>query len=203
MIRWILATALALTALPATASAQYIGIFMDPSSANCAATVGAQPWIDLYVAFINEGSSEMIGAQFSIVGAPDTWNAQNVLWVPDTGVTISIGHPLFANAVYENSGGTALAMPPCRSGAGWERIPLGRLVILGAPTPENVHLQVAGAPLTPREQDCPVGFLCDEPTFSQYCVRGGEAFLNGDNATQSCQVGVEESTWTAIRVLYR
>ena len=200
MTRWIFAAALTLATLSSPASAQYIGIFMDPSATSCAASVGAKPWIDLHVILVLEGS-ELRGTQFQITGAPATWNAQNVLWVPDIGLTISLGHPLFPNAIYDDSGGANLVFSDCVPTIDTDKIPLGRLVILGAPTPEDVHLRVEGVQLG-LDPDCPFRSSCELLNIQKLCVGGGEAFLNGQTNV-NCTVAVEETTWTQVRLLFR
>jgi hypothetical protein len=198
--KWLMAVLL-LVAQPV--SAQYIGIFLDPEAASCAGDVGPTPRIDLHVVAVLEGAvTELAGAQFKIVGVPDTWTPENVLWVPDVGATISLGNPAFLSTIHPATPGVNIAFSTCQTGSGTHRVPLGRLVLLGPPTADNVHLQVTGFDLVPVDPDCPIAFRCDSPYFSKACVGGGEIVLNGP-APKSCILAVEERTWTNIKSLYR
>jgi hypothetical protein len=186
--------------LPIPASAQYIGIFMDANATSCAAQVGSTPWIELHVIAILQGNVPFLsGAQFQITGAPESWTADNVLWVPDAGVTINMGHPLFTNPIHPSTPGVNVAFSACQ---GNERVPLGRVILLGARTPEDVHLRVVGYQLLPSEPRCPIVFDCTFPTYPMVCVGGGEIVLNG-SAPAGCEVAVEARTWSSVKTLYR
>jgi hypothetical protein len=199
MKRWILAILAALMIGATAAHAQYIGIFMDTNATSCAASVGDAPWIDLHVIAILEGGvTSFSGAQFQITGKPEGWTPANVLWVPEPASAISLGHPIFASGLHPATPGVNVAFHECQTA---NRVLLGRVVILGAPTPGNVHLRVEGFDLVPPDPNCP--FLVDcGPHFFKECVGGGEIVLNGPEPA-SCQMAVQSSTWTAVKSLYR
>jgi hypothetical protein len=198
MSRWTLIAAAGLMLCAAPLSAQYIGIFQDASATSCAAAPGPAPWIDLHVVAVLEGGvPEGTGAQFSITGAPEGWASQNALWVPALDATVSLGHPLFANPSHDDQPGVNVAFGTCQTG----HVPLGRIVLLGAPTPGNVRLRVDVVQLSPSDPDCPFIVDCDAPVFAKHCVGGGEFVLNG-TAPASCQVAVAPATWTGVKALY-
>jgi hypothetical protein len=45
---------------------------------------------------------------------------------------------------------------------------------------------------------CPVQVLCDAPTYTQICVAGGQAILDG----RPCTVAVEPKSWSQVKSLY-
>ena len=198
MKRWSMILGFALLFGSRPVAAQFIGIFLDPNAASCAANVGTSPRIDLHIIAILEGDvAEMTGAEFRIVGVPESWTPQNVLWVPDVGSTISIGNPLFPTAPYPPAG-VAVSFRSCQRSS---RVELGRIVLLGPPTGDNVRLQVTTTTIWPHVP-CPAVTRCDIPRYSYACVGGGEVVLNGEEPA-SCQVAIEESTWSNIKSIFR
>ncbi len=201
MTRWTTIGLAALLFASRPASAQYIGIFLDPNASSCAASVGPTPRVDLHIIAILEGDvTETVGAEFRIVGTPETWTQQNVLWVPDVNTGVSIGNPLFPNATYPRAG-VGIAFHSCQAPGSSRRVELGRIVLLGPPTADNVRLQVTTTTIWPHVP-CPAMLRCDAPSFSYVCVGGGEVVLNGPMPA-SCQMAVEEGTWSNVKALYR
>lgn len=202
MSRWMMLTCVAgLLLVSAPASAQYIGIFLDPNASSCAADVGPAPRVDLHlIAVLGGDVPELTGTEFRIVGAPESWTPQNVLWVPDVESVFSVGNPIFPNHPYDE-GGVAVIFSTCQTGGTSHRVTLGRIVLLGPPTADNVHLKVVTTGIYGSRVPCPAVTRCDAPAFSYACVGGGEVVLNGP-APASCQVAVEERTWTSIKSLY-
>ena len=201
MTRWTLAVA-ALAVLSSPASAQYIGIFMDREATTCVANVGATPYIDLHVVAVLEGAvTTMTGAQFKITGVPSGWTPENALWVPDAGSGISLGHPLFATPVHPLTPGINVTFGSCMSFPEGGTLPLGRIILLGAPTPRHVTLRVEFFDLVPPDPDCPFVTYC-EPDYVKTCVGGGEIVLNGPSSS-GCYVPVATPTWTGVKQLYR
>jgi len=197
MTRWLWIALAALGMLPGRAGAQYIGIFMDAEATRCAGEVGPMAWLDLHVVAVLEGDvTELTGAQFRITGVPAEWTDKTAIWVPATGA-INIGHPVFPIPNRPDRPGVNVAFSNCQRG----RVELGRLILLGAPTPENVVLRVEIFKLFPDEPDCVLTFACDFPAFSRACVGGGQIVLNGPGA--GCQVAVDADTWTGVKLLYR
>jgi len=203
MSRWTWLAMTGFIVLSSPASAQYIGLFTDANATTCVAQVGPNPRVDLHVIAVLEGGvTEMAGAQFLITGAPAAWTPENVLWVPDVGSAISLGNPLFPTPLHPATAGVNVAFSSCVGSPTNRRVPLGRVVLLGPPTEDNVHLRVSWFDLVPPDPNCPFVLACDAPIFSMVCVGGGEIVLNGD-APSSCQVAVEENTWTNVKALYR
>lgn len=203
MSRWTWLAVAGFMIAPKPASAQYIGLFTDPGATSCVAQVGHNPRVDLHVIAVLEGSvTEMAGAQFLISGVPATWTPENVLWVPDVGSALSLGNPLFSTPAHPERAGVNIAFYDCAGSSTNRRVSLGRVVLLGPPTEDNVHLRVSWFDLVPPDPNCPFVVTCDAPIYSKVCVGGGEIVLNGD-APSSCQVAIEENTWTNVKSLYR
>jgi hypothetical protein len=195
----VVSTSLLLVAAPA--AAQYIGIFRDAGATTCVAQVGPAPYIDLHVVAVpGEAALRVMGAQFQITGAPAGWTSANALWVPADG-TLNIGHPMIPSPPRKRGAIVVFTASPGAEGTGTKG-PLGRLVLLGAPTPENVHLRVERCEFTDRDPQCPFVLDCNSPDFDGVCVEGGEIVLNGAAAT-GCGVAVSASTWSAVKSLYQ
>ena len=204
MSRRLLALPIAIGLLCSTASAQYIGIFTAPEAATCAVEAGPTPWIDLHVVAVLEGSiTEITGAQFRITGAPEGWTTQNVLWVPEPTSAISLGNPLFTTTVYPVTGGVNVAFSTCQSRPGGGRVLLGRIVLLGAPTPGEVHLHVTGMPRYGGTPTPPLVTRCDAPFYTQVLIDGSEFVLNGPQPARCPEpTAIEPATWTHVRRLF-
>ena len=194
-------------ALASTAHAQSIGIFLDENGESCAAEVGPTPIITLHVLAFPGGSvSELTGVQFRIVGVPETWTPENAVWVSDIETALTLGNPMFTHGVADGGPGVNVVFSSCRADgdpAGDEGpIPLGRVLILGAPTPENTVLRIEKWQLFPWEI-CPMFTRCEIDGWATACVQGGEAALNGDSHGCGIVTAVEQTTWTEVRLLYR
>jgi len=202
MSRWTFLVFAGLLLASGPVSAQYIGIFMDPGASSCGASdVGPNPRIDLHVMAILGGSfTEFTGAQFTILGAPESWTPQNVLWVPDDKVVINIGHPMFPNPSHPYDPGVNVAFGACQESSASVRVSLGRIVLLGPPTGDHVRLRVSWFKLGSADPRCPFITNC-ERGYPKVCVEGGEIILNGP-PTSSCPTAVEASTWTTVKRLY-
>ena len=175
MSRWTIVVFTSLLAMSMPASASYIGIFMDAGATTCVAQVGPTPFIDLHVVAVLSGEVPvMMGAQFQITGAPEGWSSSNVLWVPADG-TVNLGHPMFASPPRKR--GVMNAFSSCQGAEGEvTKVSLGRLILLGAPTPVNVHLRVQGFELVPTDPRCPFVLNCDLPggVRERMCRRWGD-----------------------------
>jgi hypothetical protein len=176
---------------------------MDAEATSCKATVGDAPWTTLHVvAVADENLSGVTGVQFRVTGIPEGWSAHNAVWAPGANM-IAIGHPLFPSREGALSG-VNLAWAGCRLGeTDRGRFALGRIILLGAPTPPNVRLRVDIYRLLDTEPLCPIFTGCDA-MFSLACARGADAILNGET-TASCGngVAVEATTWSALKSLYQ
>jgi hypothetical protein len=197
MSKWAMIGVAAILAVAPTASAQYIGLFMDANASSCAAQVGPAPRIDLHVIAVLGGDvSQILGAEFRIRGAPGSWTPENVLWVPEPGVPVAGGNPIFPNPLFPLGGATVVATS-CRM---TDRVELGRIVLLGPPTGDNVRLWVTTTEVGGARVRCPAVISC-EFGADYICVGGGEIVLNG-SAPKNCQLAVEPRTWTTVKRLY-
>lgn len=204
MSRILAVSLLSVVCLSGSAQAQSIDIILDEGEPVCSAQVGSNPWIELHVVAVLGGSVPALqGAQFQVAGMPDTWNEENVSWVWDASVTLAFGNPLFAATdEWDDPGpGGVIAWSSCQPSQGSTRR-IGKILILGAPTSENITLRILPFQLHPREPYCPMMNQCDSPTFTTTCVQGGTFVLNGTN--KNCNItAVEELTWTALKGLYQ
>jgi hypothetical protein len=203
MSRWTWLGAVALCLVPSVAHSTTIGIFLDPSAGSCAAAVGPNPRIDLHLVVVLEGDLEGItGAQFQIDGIPRSWTPENVLWVPDDGVTISVGNPAFTGPYHPTTPGVNVAYSTCKGRSSGTIVPIGRLVLLGPPTAANVRLRIVGFDFRGGYWN-PVPLVVDcSDAFVQYYARGGEIVLNGSPAV-ACPTAVAQRTWSNVKAMYR
>ena len=91
----------------------------------------------------------------------------------------------------------------CQTGS---LVELFRLQISGASVTENLPSDmrirvVAGSPPLNPAYPCSLLNLCDYPAFTKVCVTGGEFIINPQQ--QNCTVGLEPSTWSRVKGLYR
>jgi hypothetical protein len=167
--------------------------------------MGPTPFTDLHVIAVLEGDvPTMTGAQFQITGMPEGWSSATALWVPADGV-VNVGHPLFPGPPHEDTPGVNVAFGTCQGSlTEATKVPLGRLILVGAPTPKNVRLRVEGFSLVPFDPKCVFVTNCDMPAgFPKVCVGGGEFVLNGGASAACGAVALNETTWTGIKQLYR
>jgi hypothetical protein len=109
------------------------------------------------------------------------------VWVPESNV-LNFGHPL--------SEGVNVVFNQCVSMAGGTKVQLGRLFLLGAPTPDGTTLRIEMSMLAQGDPFCP--FVSDCHPFEPQCVTGGQLVLNG-SATTCNGVAVEGSTWSQVK----
>lgn len=209
MPRPFLAFLLLVIAGASSAYSQSIDIVLHPDNLGCkAADVGTNPWIELHVIANLEGIETFQGAQFRITGMPSTWNETNVVWSLDTSTTLSFGNPLFpgvSTAAWDDISGSVVVWNHCRVGVGSQQR-IGKIILLGAPTGEDVTLQVEPFQLNRQEPYCARMNLCDAPFYTAICVDAGSFTLNGipKGDGETCSVlAVEESTWSTVKSFYQ
>ena len=170
-----------------SASAQSIGIFWDSGAGTCSTNQPANTGGTFYVIALLGGaaSAGITGGEFRIDGFPSDW-FPNVM--PKPGAT-TIGSP------FGNGGNIAFT---CDMGTGGKVL----LYTIGYFAPSfqsNRYLTImAKIPPSNPSFDCPAVTLCDDPIFTELCVRGGQGIINGAN----CTVGVEQKTWSGVKNLY-
>jgi hypothetical protein len=194
-----------ITLLASSAYSQSIDIVLHPNDPGCtAAEVGSTPWIELHViANLGGDVTGFAGTQFRVTGFPATWNPSNVVWSLDTSTTIAFGNPLFSgvsDANWDNESGTVVAWNSCQT-QGMQRI--GKIILLGAPTGENITLQVTPFYMGSHEELCVSMNRCDNPYYSRACVTGGSFTLNGQGSSNCTPTAVALSSWSAVKSLYQ
>jgi hypothetical protein len=193
--------------VPRPAQSQSIGLFLDPGGAVCAAEVGPTPRIDIHVvAFVGGNVPRFSAAQFRILAAPGGWTERDVLWVFNSAVSLGFGNPLFPSEFDETPGCIVTFHDWCRGdgepAGDANPIAIGRIVVLGAPTPPNTILRVWPYALTPNDPPCAFMIPCG-PSLNPVCVEGGSAVLNPTYTPRCTGVAVTSETWTGIKQLYR
>lgn len=183
-------TALACALSAGRASAQSIGIFFDADGATCSRQQPANSLGTMWILAILGGSASagITGAELQVTGFPSGW-VSTTSRSPQA--LFGLGTPM--------AGGGALAFSECTTGNGGIVL-LYRVDYLATSQVESTYLTVAGASQPGnRLLACPVVTLCDFPTFTKLCVRGGQAILNGP----TCTVGTEPATWSRVKNVYQ
>ena len=196
--RWSLALVVAVAVATIANSARAtneisIGIYFDAAGTVCSGTITpAHPGTIYIVAKAAPGSDNPSGAEFRFTGLPASWT---VYAVPNPGM-ISNGDPFAA--------GTSV-------GAGIQCLPGGTssfvfytVLVLATETVNNVRfdLETRHPPTNPAF-NCPLVIGCDAPVFSQHCTHTVPCFVNASTPAPCAVVGIESTTWTALRGLYR
>ncbi len=190
-LRVIAPLVLALALAASTASGQSIGIYADPSGANCNLTAGLFQAFNWYI-LVNLGGAAAggtTGAEFRVDNWPASWSFNTL--TPNANSNLVLASPL--------TGGCNIAFPSCQPGSSGvvvlftvNTLPLDaqtnrNVAVLRHNTPSNINFQ------------CPLITLCDIPVFTKICVNGGQARINGPG---NCTVAVERQTWSNVKALY-
>lgn len=221
-------TSVALTIVPTLcmASNGNIGIFADPHAATCQATVPCFGTLTLYVYALLEGSSAggITGAEYSIdVGDTN----------PDPEWLFSESFNASATVVGSGSltppdnllRGVNVAFAECQPGGPVPIVLLETVTVInvGCTTDKKVLTVVKHDTASNQYFQCPLFVLCDDPVFTKVCLgsnlvlcrnpeppfpndatcsSSGQFILN-PTASDRCKVGVEETTWSTMKGLYR
>jgi hypothetical protein len=193
MIRAVIPIVLLLGASNALAEPR-IRVYADPE---CASTTLPSmeppgPYI-VYAMASLDTLAGISGAEFRIQGLPAGWHA---LAAPNPAAVIALGDP-FGNP------GANIAFATCQTA---RCVLLYQIVLLPATSQTEVVLEVR--PNTPPSNpnfSCPLLVLCDDPYFTQVCVRSdGSGGGGGGNCgfCCGCPIEVESNTWTRVKKLY-
>ena len=174
------------------AGAPSIDLFFDLDCTTCSADVQLGVPFTLYIQARLEGSAQqgITGADFRVDGMPAAWLVLSV--APNPLANLNFGNPL--------AGGATIAFPSC-AGDSSQCLNLYTCTIVPTSVVASRTLTVRGHP-TPVDCHgpcCPYLLLCDPPLYTQVCVLGGQAILNGP----PCTVNVERQTWSRFKSLYR
>jgi hypothetical protein len=129
------------------------------------------------------------GAEFRFAGVPGSWQT----WATPNPAIVAIGNPL--------GDGIVAGMPCMRPTNGI--VALYSIQVI-APQEENdvvFTIEKARPPTNPQFQ-CPLIVQCDDPMFTMYCVETAPCFVNATGATPCAVVGVEPTTWSAVKKMY-
>jgi hypothetical protein len=224
----VVATSLALlvfAASPSFAVNGNIGIYADQGQAICAAPLGYQTPLTLYVYGLLQGGSVggITGAEYQIT------QSANVDWIygenfsPATGSgAITVG----SGAIVGPSPGINIAWGgnDCQTGPGsvlLEIVTVFDATGNDAGTPNTLRVEAHTTPGNPFFR-CPLFTLCDAPVFTKVCLgqdldtivcpfppfaqactrsTSGEFFINPVQGF-NCTVAVAEKTWSQMKGLY-
>ena len=190
-----LAAACAFTAR--AAGAQAIGVYFDPAAGPTTIVQPAPGSGTLYILAILGGaaSNGIAGAEFRVGCFPPDWYAT---WSSLSGSPI-LGSPFGA--------GAQIAFPSCQEGT--NGVVLLCTVMYFATSAVVNHCIGVAARIPPSNPNysCPVVVICDSPTYTYQCVRGGEAVFNPTDEEcrpwDTCPVAVNPATWSVLKGLYR
>jgi len=138
----------------------------------------------------------IMGAEFRIQGLPNGWQA---FATPNPAAAIVLGNPF-------GTPGANIAFATCQTA---RCVLLYQIALLPATSQSQLALEVrANAPAANPNLVCPLLVLCDDPYFTQVCVRsdGSGSGGGGGNCGPCCgcpPVAVQPSTWTRVKKLYR
>ena len=178
-----------------SASAQSIGIFSDLGSASCNIAAPLYTPTTFYINVIGSESilpiSGMTVAEFRVANTLNIGVTALVTSVPNAAANIPIGDPFV--------GGALLAFPVCQNGPSINLYAVNFTSINDAANANQLLSVVAHNTPSNANFDCSLINLCDGPTFTSFCVAGGEAWLNSPT---DCTVAVEEKSWGAVKTLF-
>lgn len=189
----LLATMLATLVAP-RAHAQSFGIFSTPDCSSCNLSIPMDGTGTFYVRALTGFLEHLTGAELRVVGLPPEWQVVSV--TPNPQSNVSIGSLLGA--------GANIAFPSDQEG---DCIGLYTVVIRATTAATDVTLRVTRHS-TPSNPNFPCPVIVPNcwrkaeatPTcFWLVCASGGSMFVN---SSANCMVGVQPSTWSALKQLY-
>lgn len=196
MNRAVIAIALLLGAGRAAAEPR-IRIYADPECASTTLPVMVPPGPYIVYAMASLDTLAGInGAEFRIQGLPAGWLA---IATPNPAATIVLGDPF-------GTPGADIVFATCQTA---RCVLLYQIALLPAPSQSQPVLEVhANAPPTNPNFSCPLLVRCDDPYFTQVCVRSDGTGSGGGNGNcgPCCgcpPVAVQPVAWTRVKKLYR
>lgn len=169
-----------------------IGVYFDPDGTVCHGTIRPDaPGMVYVLAKVADGAEGIAGAEFRFDGVPFSWRT---FPVPNPEI-LAVGDPL--------GDGVTIGFP-CRS-ASEHVVLLYSVLVLASTEEEDVRFVIEGHLLpTNREFACPYVVGGCGPTFPKYCVTGVPCMVNSTRPGECGPiVGVEQSSWSAVKKLYR
>jgi len=170
----------------AAASPSSIGVFFDANATDCDASVPYGSEFHIYVAAIlgtDIVGGGITGARLSLRGIDPAWYPT---MIANPAASVTVGGPLDEIHV---------GFSTCQSASPVLLFTV-RCVMM---PPLGPRLLRAARPFDPHWSLAPMVSICDPPIFTYIQVPGGEAILNGGN----CTVGVESTTWSSVKSMFR
>ena len=167
---------------------QSIGLYSTADCSSCNLDIPQYSIGTFYIRYMHP-YAPVGSAQFRVVGLPPEWYLLSV--TPNPAATVVLGDPFGA--------GTAIGFC-CSQPA--ECADLFTVQVIALTDVSDVVLRVSQRlPSSDPNLQCPwVVFDCGPACDWWGCVAGGELFIN---SSQECTVGVQESTWSRAKQLYR
>lgn len=175
-----------LVLLPATAFAQagYIGIYSDPGFSDCTLLDQSAGYVDVYV--VHKGTTGATGAQFKVVGGGGF-----------SCIYIGEASPPDLLVVGDSQTGIGVAYGQCHSS---DVLLLVITLIRYGGSATCSYLDVVPDPAYGTGAIAVTD--CATPFASELTATGARLYVNPD-ATCSCAVAVETTTWGGIKGLYQ
>lgn len=173
------------------ASPTSIGVFFDAEATECDASVAPFSPFTVYVSAIlgdDAGAGGIRGAVFRVAGLEGFVQS----FTPGPSVFKYVGDP--------TQEGCNITFETCMGGDGPSTAIL--LYTIRCAMDESASpLSISVSHVATPSGDPPQLYvnLCDEPQYSKFYVSGGQAVVNNGR----CSVGVELSTWSAVKSLFR
>lgn len=206
---------------PALAANGNIGIYFDQDAALCQGTIPCGGVGTMYVFGLLQGSSGggITGAEYGVATSSATMYA-NYLF----NETINPGAGSIGVAFSGAGSGINVFFPSCQNGDG-TKVLLETVTVFNLGCVATEYKMTVTKHQTASNQffQCPLFTLCDDPVFTKVCLgsnltlcrnpeppfpnnatcsTSGTAYLN-PGPTRNCTVGVTNSSWTAMKDLYR
>jgi len=184
---------LGLDAAPSLAQSDLgsVGLAWDPAGEVCNLNIGVDDTATLYILAYLTGAfaGGITGSEFRVTGFPLDWPV-NVTPNPESVVTL--GNPL--------GPGCNIAFPTCQMGSKGVALLYTVQFVATSPVNEQVLSVIGHATPSNPQFPCPRLIICDSPADLWACSDGRAASINHPDY---CVTGVESTSWSALRSLYR
>ena len=175
------------------ASAGGIGLFSAADGSNCNLNLPTYVSTPIYVLYLGQGSAQATGAEYSITGMPGTSGVNYIATLVNApGSNLNLG-----NAFDGTGHNVAWPAPQPFDGNGNLLLATYNMLALQATPAGTVIRAFNRTPPTNASFVCP---LITDAGFDLFCQSGGEMHINGG---PTCDVAVDNRTWSEVRQLFR
>jgi len=206
----------------------YIGVFGDLAGTQCCITGLTSTTVYIYAVLGGQtaGGTGIGGAEFRVeIPSKAAASILGIINNPNAAATVALGNP-FEDASdtgddAANGGGCNISFPTAQGAAAGDKILLySPLIFSGAALSTDMTVKSKISPSNPLNGDCPLMVLFDPPDFTAVCLTPSNASLGEQailfrsyvrpnpsncpsNGTTCGPVAVAQSTWSAMKDLYR